>query len=78
MTAIGPPASYLTVEPGMPVLSCDGEPLGTLAHVLADHDAGNSTASCSTPAPCRAATVSPTPDLERKLRQVWGRASGNC
>ena len=40
MTAIGPPASYLTAEPGMPVLSCDGEPLGKLAHVLADQDAG--------------------------------------
>lgn len=40
MTDLGAPASYLTAEPGVPVLSCDGEQLGKLEHVLADLDAG--------------------------------------
>ncbi len=40
MTDVGAPASYLTAEPGVPVLSCEGEPLGKLEHVLADQGAG--------------------------------------
>lgn len=39
-TDLGPPSSYLTAEAGLPVLSRDGEQLGRLEHVLADHDAG--------------------------------------
>jgi uncharacterized protein YrrD len=35
----GAPMSYLTLEPGAPVLSSDGAALGTVAHVLADPDA---------------------------------------
>ena len=40
MTDVGAPASYLTAEPGVPVLSCEGEQLGKLEHVLADQGAG--------------------------------------
>jgi hypothetical protein len=36
---LGGPASYLTLEPGTPVFSSDGERLGTVEHVLADADA---------------------------------------
>jgi hypothetical protein len=35
----GTPASYLTLEPGTPVLASDGTEVGTVAHVLADADA---------------------------------------
>ena len=40
MTDLGPPTSYLAIEEGVPVLSSEGEQLGKLEHVLADHDAG--------------------------------------
>jgi hypothetical protein len=33
---LGPPASYLTLEPGTPVFSSDSESLGKVEHVLAD------------------------------------------
>lgn len=33
---LGPPISYLVLEPGLPVYSCDGEKLGKVEHVLAD------------------------------------------
>ena len=36
MPDLGGPASYLTLADGTPVLSCDGEQVGTVAHVLAD------------------------------------------
>jgi hypothetical protein len=36
MTDLGGPASYLTLEPGTPVLSSDGAEVGTVTHVLAD------------------------------------------
>lgn len=36
MSDLGGPASYLTLEPGTPVVSSDGQPVGTVAHVLAD------------------------------------------
>jgi hypothetical protein len=39
MPELGGPASYLTLTAGTPVLSCDGEQVGTVAHVLADADA---------------------------------------
>jgi hypothetical protein len=39
MPELGGPASYLTLTAGTPVLSCDGEQIGTVAHVLADADA---------------------------------------
>jgi hypothetical protein len=35
---LGAPASYLTLAPGVPVFSSDGQPLGDVAHVLADPD----------------------------------------
>jgi uncharacterized protein YrrD len=35
----GVPVSYLTLEPGTPVLTSDGAELGTVEHVLADADA---------------------------------------
>src|SRR3954469_6980516 len=35
----GAPISYLTLEPGMPVFTSDGEEVGRVAHVLADPDA---------------------------------------
>ncbi len=31
----GAPISYVVLEPGTPVLSCDGVQIGTVAHVLA-------------------------------------------
>jgi hypothetical protein len=36
MDDLGQPSSYLTVQPGMPVHSSDGEKIGELEHVLAD------------------------------------------
>ncbi len=36
---LGEPGSYLTIEPGVPVYSSDGERLGTVEHVLAEEDA---------------------------------------
>jgi hypothetical protein len=38
MDDLGAPSSYLTLEPGVEVFSRDGEKLGTVEHVLADHD----------------------------------------
>jgi uncharacterized protein YrrD len=35
---LGAPASYLTLEPGTPVVSSDGSELGKVAHVLADRE----------------------------------------
>ena len=35
----GDPISYLVLEEGTPVLSRDGEEIGTVEHVLADEDA---------------------------------------
>jgi hypothetical protein len=35
----GAPISYLTLEPGTPVFTSDGEEVGRVAHVLADADA---------------------------------------
>jgi uncharacterized protein YrrD len=35
---LGPPASYLTLSPGAPVYSSDGQPLGEVEHVLAEPD----------------------------------------
>ena len=35
----GAPMSYLTLEPGTPVLASDGAEVGRVAHVLADPDA---------------------------------------
>jgi uncharacterized protein YrrD len=35
----GAPISYLTLEPGTPVLASDGAEVGRVAHVLADADA---------------------------------------
>jgi uncharacterized protein YrrD len=34
---LGKPSSYLMLEPGPPVYSCDGEEVGKVEHVLADH-----------------------------------------
>lgn len=39
MDDLGQPASYLTLERGVPVYSCDGERLGLVEHVLAAEDA---------------------------------------
>ena len=36
---LGNPASYLVLADGTPVLSSDGEEIGTVEHVLADADA---------------------------------------
>src|SRR6266576_1400216 len=36
--AAGEPISYLALAEGTPVLSSDGEPIGKVAHVLADAD----------------------------------------
>lgn len=36
MADLGDPTSYLQIEDGVPVLSSDGEEIGTLEHVLAD------------------------------------------
>src|SRR5215210_3910095 len=38
MDDLGAPSSYLALEPGLPVLSSDGEQLGKVEHVLADLD----------------------------------------
>ena len=38
MDDLGAPSSYLALEPGVPVLSSDGEQLGKVEHVLADLD----------------------------------------
>jgi uncharacterized protein YrrD len=35
----GAPMSYLTLEPGTPVIASDGTTVGTVRHVLADPDA---------------------------------------
>ncbi|MGH3992096.1 MAG: hypothetical protein ACRDSN_06470, partial [Pseudonocardiaceae bacterium] len=35
---LGPPGSYMTLEPGVPVYSSDGRHLGTVEHVLAEPD----------------------------------------
>ncbi len=39
MTDLGPRTSYITAAEGVPVLSSDGEELGKLEFVLADHEA---------------------------------------
>lgn len=39
MEDLGPPISYLALEPGAPVFSSDGKSLGDVEHVLADADA---------------------------------------
>jgi PRC-barrel domain len=36
MDDLGQPSSYLTLQPGVPVYSSDGEKLGEVQHVLAD------------------------------------------
>jgi hypothetical protein len=36
MDDLGEPSSYLTLKPGMPVYSSDGEGVGEIEHVLAD------------------------------------------
>lgn len=36
MADLGDPTSYLQIEDGVPVLSSDGQEVGTLEHVLAD------------------------------------------
>ena len=38
MDDLGPPSSYLALEPRTPVYSCDGTQLGQVAHVLADSE----------------------------------------
>ena len=39
MADLGEPTSYLELPEGVPVLTADGEAIGTVAHVLADADA---------------------------------------
>ena len=39
MEDLGPPSSYLALEPGTRVYSSDGRELGNVEHVLADPDA---------------------------------------
>jgi uncharacterized protein YrrD len=39
MEDLGPPSSYLALEPGRPVYSSDGKEVGKVEHVLADPDA---------------------------------------
>jgi hypothetical protein len=39
MDDLGAPSSYLTVEPGVPVFSRDGDKLGEVQYVLADPEA---------------------------------------
>ena len=39
MDDLGPPSSYLALEPGVSVYSRDGEKLGKVEHVLADKQA---------------------------------------
>lgn len=36
MAELGRPSSYLALDPGAPVYSCDGEHLGRVEHLLAD------------------------------------------
>ena len=36
MEDLGAPSSYLTLEKGLPVYSCDGQKVGEVEHVLAD------------------------------------------
>jgi PRC-barrel domain len=36
MEDLGPPASYLTLEKGLPVFSSDGQRVGKVEHLLAD------------------------------------------
>src|ERR671916_2824897 len=36
---LGPPTSYLSLQPGMPVFSSDEQSIGKVEHVLADADA---------------------------------------
>jgi uncharacterized protein YrrD len=36
MADLGTPASYLVLEPGAPVYSCDGDEIGKVEHILAD------------------------------------------
>lgn len=36
MAGLGDPSSYLTLEAGAPVYSCDGEEIGKVEQVLAD------------------------------------------
>ncbi len=38
MADLGPPTSYLAVPEGVPVLTSDGDEIGTLSHVLAEED----------------------------------------
>lgn len=38
MEDLGQPSSYLSLEAGVPVYSCDGEEVGKIEHVLADPD----------------------------------------
>ena len=38
MEDLGKPSSYLALEPGPPVYSCDGERVGKVEHVLADRE----------------------------------------
>lgn len=38
MEDLGPPVAYLALEEGVPVLSRDGQEIGTLRHVLAAED----------------------------------------
>jgi uncharacterized protein YrrD len=35
---LGPPGSYMTLRPGVPVYSSDGQELGEVEHVLAEPD----------------------------------------
>jgi uncharacterized protein YrrD len=39
MADLGEPSSYLSLKPGVPVYSCDGEQVGEVEHVLADPEA---------------------------------------
>jgi hypothetical protein len=39
VSELGDPTSYLELPEGVPVLSADGQQIGTVAHVLADADA---------------------------------------
>ena len=39
MDDLGQPSSYLSLETGLPVYSCDGKKVGEVEHVLADPDA---------------------------------------
>lgn len=39
MEDLGQPSSYLSLQPSVPVFSCDGEKVGEVEHVLADPEA---------------------------------------